>query len=323
MVQTVDMPADMGHRPRWYAPDTVCEVTNRTVQERFLLRPSEESRALLVGVIARALVLFGAVRVHAFIFLSNHCHLLISAANAEQLAPFLGFVFGNSSREMGRIHQWQGPLWARPCSVIPILDEDAQIDRLRYVLLNAVKEGLVSSPREWPGATTTEALLGDMTMSGTWIERDQLRRAERTWRRSRPTTKQFARELTFQLHPLPCWRHLSPEQLRARHQLLVESVEHQGSLRRTLYLGVSRLLETNPHARPENSKHEHAPSCHASHPRTVELFRAMYREFVATLRRTTASLLHRPPDGIPRGAFACPTWFADGSDSLDLLAWPS
>ena len=90
----------MSHRPRWYVPNTVYEVTNRTIQERFLLKPSEESRALLVGVIAMALQHFTSIRMHAFVFLSNHCHLLISAAESDQIAPFLGFVFGNTSREM-------------------------------------------------------------------------------------------------------------------------------------------------------------------------------------------------------------------------------
>lgn len=315
----VGEPRCMSHRPRWYVPNTVFEVTNRTIQERFLLKPSEESRALLVGVLALALQHFTSVRLHAFIYLSNHCHLLISATRSEQIAPFLGFVFGNASREMGRLHDWRGSLWGRPCSVIPILDEDSQINRLRYLLSNGVKEGLVASPREWPGATAVHGLLGDMRVTGKWIDRDGLRRATRFWKRKQPSLARFTSEMTVELTALPVWADLSPEELRSRHQAIVESLEHQGLFRRALYLGALKVLSTDPHARPESSSHAPAPCCHASRPRTVEIFRSLYRDFVATFRSATDRLLARPPTTVPKGSFARPNWFhrADSEESFE------
>jgi REP element-mobilizing transposase RayT len=312
----------MSHRPRWYVPDTVYEVTNRTIQERYLLKPSEESRALLVGVIAMALQYFTSVRVHAFVFLSNHCHLLISAAHSEQIAPFLRYVFGNTSREMGRSHDWNGPLWHRPCAVIPILDEDAQISRLRYLLSNAVKEGLVSSPRLWPGATSVHGLLGDMRVTGNWIDRDGLRRAKRNWKRKCALVEHFTKAMTVELSPLPVWANLSASALRARHETLVASIEHQGRFRRALYLGIKKVLEVEPHDRPTSSSRSPAPCCHASHPGTVRLFRELYRNFVAAFRGATKSLLERPPTTVPRGSFPRPNWFhrSTPDDSLDRVA---
>lgn len=313
----------MSHRPRWYLPGTVYEVTSRTIQERFLVKPSEESRALLVGVIAMALRYFSSVRMHAFVFLSNHCHLLVSATQSEELAPFLGFIFGNSSRELGRLHDWRGKLWAKPCSVIPILDEEAQINRLRYLLSNSVKEGLVESPRQWPGATSVHGLLTDMTVTGTWVDRDGLRRARRAWKRKAATLEQFASEVVVRLSPLPAWRDLSPTELRRRHEDVVASIEHQGSFRRALYLGATKLSASEPHARPDASTHEPAPFCHASHPRTLAIFRALYRDFVATFRRATAWLLDHPPTTVPKGSFARPNWFhrAGADESLDRIAF--
>lgn len=313
----------MSHLPRWYLPNTVYEVTNRTIQERFLLRPSAASVALLVGVLAVALRHFKSVRMHAFVFLSNHCHLLISAEQSEELAPFLGFVFGNSSREMGRLHDWRGAMWAKPCSVIPILDEDAQINRLRYLLSNGVKEGLVESPRQWPGASSTLGLLGDMTVSGTWIDRDRLRRARRSWKRKVATVEAFSSEVTVSLSPLPVWRDLSADELRARHESLVASIEDQGRFRRELYLGVTKLCAADPHARPDVTSHDPAPLCHASHPRTVEIFLALYGDFVTTFRRATARLLESPPTSVPKGSFARPNWFhrAERDESLDTIAY--
>jgi hypothetical protein len=259
------------------------------------------------------------VRVHAFIFLSNHCHLLISAAQSEQIAPFLGYVFGNTSREMGRMHDWSGPLWHGPCAVIPILDEEAQISRLRYLLSNGVKEGLVASPRLWPGATAAHGLLGDMRVTGKWIDRDGLRRAKRSWKRKRASVEHFTKEMTVELSPLPVWADLPASELRARHESLVASIEEQGQFRRTLYLGVKQLLATDPHDRPESPSHDPAPFCHASHPRTVDKFRELYRDFVSAFRGATKGLLERLPFTVPRGSFPRPNWFhrSTPEDSLE------
>ena len=155
----------------------IYEATTRTIQERFLLRPGRACRALILGVIGRAMLLYPTVKLYAFTFLSNHYHLLASAADGEELAQFFGFVNGNISREMGRLHNWSGSLWARRVRPIPILDPEALVSRLRYVLLNGVKEGLVESPLEWPGATSVHGLVGDMRLEGVWIDRDAFRRA--------------------------------------------------------------------------------------------------------------------------------------------------
>ena len=47
------------------------EVTGRTIQGRLLLRPSQELRAITLGILARA-QREHPVQIHAFVFLSNH-----------------------------------------------------------------------------------------------------------------------------------------------------------------------------------------------------------------------------------------------------------
>jgi hypothetical protein len=223
---------------------------------------------------------------------------------------------------MGRLHDWRGSLWAKPCSVIPILDEEAQINRLRYLLSNSVKEGLVESPRQWPGATSTHGLLGDMTVKGAWIARDRLRRARRSWKRKAATIEGFTSELTVSLSPLPVWRELSATELRERHESIVEGIEDQGRFRRASYLGVTKLVHAAPHDRPATTTHSPAPFCHASDPRTVVAFRSLYQAFVAAFRHATARLLDQPPTNVPKGSFARPNWFhrAGHGESLDRIA---
>ena len=119
---------------RWFLPGVLYEITTRTIQERFLLRPGHRSRELIVGVIGRAQELYPAVQLHAFSYMSNHAHLLLSSSDGEQLALFLGFVNGQVARVMGRLHDWRGPFWGRRFRPIPALDAPSMIARLRYVM---------------------------------------------------------------------------------------------------------------------------------------------------------------------------------------------
>ena len=47
------------------------EITSRTLHGRYLLRPSAESNAIILGALGRAQAKYGGY-LHAFIVLSNH-----------------------------------------------------------------------------------------------------------------------------------------------------------------------------------------------------------------------------------------------------------
>ncbi len=98
-------------------------------------------------------------------------------------------------------------------------EPEAQIARLRYLLEQGCKEGLVGRPSDWPGATSVHALLGDGTVSGTWVDRT----AEYWARKRREAIEpgQFASTEMLSLSPLPCWGDLSPDEIRARITELV------------------------------------------------------------------------------------------------------
>jgi hypothetical protein len=301
----------MGHPLRWYKPDVVYEVTTRTIQERFLLRPSVEARELINGVIARALLFYTTVQVYAFVFLSNHYHMLVSAKDAAELADFFCYVNGNISRELGRLHGWRGSLWARAVRPIPILDEAAQIERFRYLLANGVKEGLVASPRDWPGATTVPALLGSMKLTGTWIDRDGLRRARRT--NPSLSADAFTSHPEVELSPLPAWRDLTAEQLRAKHEEIVADIEREAAERDRPVLGVAAILAQDPHDAPEESARKPAPLCHTTSPVLREGYRRGYAAFVQAFRDAAAkaakAVAFVREHGFPTGSFPRPRWF--------------
>ncbi len=162
-------------KPRIYTPNRVVEVTTRCLQSRFLLRPSKEVNNEIIAVLARAQRLYG-VSVHAFWFGSNHCHLLLSAESQWHISRFMGFTNGNIARRVGRLQRWRERFSCRRYQGIELTDEpQAAYQRLRYVLAQGCKEGLIDSPLDWPGVTSARALAdGSRKLSGVWLDRTGL-----------------------------------------------------------------------------------------------------------------------------------------------------
>jgi putative transposase len=299
----------MPHPLRWFFPGLVYEITTRTTQGRFLLRPSAQSRARIHGVIGRALKLYD-VQIHAFAVMSNHWQVLASARCGDQFAGFIGYVNSNIAREMGRLHQWSGPFWGRRARPIPCLDDDATIDRLRYCIAQGTKEGLVESPLLWPGASSTSALVENMTVSGQWVDRDRLRPALRAAARRQATVAeaQHTHDISFSLTPLPCWSHLDPATLRAKHQGLVAQIvratkEARGSMP---FLGVAAVLHTRPHDAPEQSASSPAPLCHATAESIRQRFRRAYAAFIDAYRFAARAVREIFKAGVQLGSEPAP-----------------
>lgn len=289
----------MGHPLRWFLPGVIYETTIRTIQERFLLRPSAACREAVLGVLGRAQVLYPTVRLYAFVYLSNHAHLLVSADDGDRLASFLGFVNGNVARAVGRLHDWSGPVWGRRHRPIPILDDDAVVVRLRYLVAQGVKEGLVKSPLRWPGASSTPGLVGDMKLEGTWFDRDQITRARRRGLDDTP----FARRYPITLTPIPAWAHLPAAELKAKHVALVREIEAEAH---DSVVGEVALGTQSPHERPRDLNRSPAPLCHATSVTVRRRFLSALRAFVSRFRAAAASLRsahERIAHSFPPGSF--------------------
>lgn len=242
------------------------EVTCRTIQGRFLLKPTDDLRTIIVGVLARAQSL-SAVDVHAFVFLSNHYHLLLSVESALHLARFMNFLNSNLAREAGRMFKWREKFWGRRYQAIVVSEEEAsQIDRLRYILSHGCKEGLTARPQDWPGAHCVMALVEGQPLRGAWFDRTREYAA-----RTRGETfhrLEFSSVETIILEPLPCWRHLSKTKRRSRIREIVTGIETETVSRHakegTRPLGLKAVRAQHPHQRPRKLKRSLAPAFHAA-----------------------------------------------------------
>ena len=242
------------------------EVTCRTVQGRFLLKPTVNLRSIVIGVLGRAQRLY-PVDIHAFVFLSNHYHLLLSVENALQLSQFMNFLNSNLAREIGRLHDWRERFWGRRYQAIVISAEEAsQVGRLQYLLSHGCKEGLVARPREWPGAQSVGALADGLALEGDWFNRTQ-ENAARARGEVFDTLKYATRE-TVELSPLPCWQPLSRKQYQHRVRELIARIEAETASRHSREqskpLGLKAIFSRHPHDRPSEIKKTWAPAFHAA-----------------------------------------------------------
>jgi REP element-mobilizing transposase RayT len=304
---------DMSRRLRFLPPNSLVEVTSRTLQGRLLLQPTHHIAELCRGVLARAVRLF-PVEIHAFAFLGNHYHLLLSASNSQRLADFMNYLNSNLAREVGRSVGWRERFWGRRYQAIPVAEEEAaQVERLLYILRHGCKEGLVRRPADWPGATSIQGLLTGKPISGPWIDRSL---EYELGRRGRPYDRRIciSRE-SFELTPLPCWRHLAPEAYRARVAELIHAVELETARRLKERdheaLGAERAARQNPHHAPNRIQRRPAPLLHAASQQARRVFRDAYRQFVRAFRE--ASRRYRSIDGardrfemFPLGSFPPP-----------------
>jgi hypothetical protein len=203
------------------------------------------------------------------------------------------YVNSNLAREISRLYGWPDKIWSRRYQAIPVSGEDeAQIARLKYLLANGCKEGLVARPQDWPGVHVARALIQGDDLKGYWFDRTQEYAARN--RGEKFDRLQYASVETLHLSPLPCWKHLPAEVWRGRALSLIHEIEEEAAAHRSRTgsqpLGAAAILGQHPHDRPRQTKKSPAPLFHAVSARVHRELWEGYRWFVAAFREAAEKL---------------------------------
>jgi REP element-mobilizing transposase RayT len=310
----------MGRRLRFIpSGGALVEITCRTIQGRFLLKPTDELREIIIGTLGRAQRLY-PVDIHAFVFMSNHYHLLLSVPDARRLVHFLGYANSKLARETGRPTGWRDKVWSRRYQAVVVSEEEfAQVGRLRYVLAHGVKEGLVDHPADWPGANTVTALLEGRALQGLWFDRSKEWAARQ--RRERYHHLRFATKQTLELEPLPCWAHYSAERLRSTVSALIAGIladyPPKPEKSRDYENSLAALLDHHPHERPEKLKRSPAPWFHCATKAARKDLIEAYGWFLAAYQKAAEKLRAGNLNvGFPEGSHPPPLPFVGGTPSF-------
>ena len=268
----------MGYPLRVIDPDCIYFVTNRCAQGRLLITPSPRLNVLIGGVLAHACERYG-VTLFAYVFASNHFHLLLKAPDGV-LPAFMAYFQSNVAREVGRHIGWRGPFWHRRYSAEPVLDDDALIDRLAYAIGHGPKEFLVSTVTEWPGLSCVSQLLTEAGHCFDWVDRTKQGKTER--RGEQAPDHSFTKRVSLRLAVLPCWEELTPKQRRREVERLIAEIEDKARIERgdRPVLGADGVRAQDPHSMPQNVKYSPRPLCHATAEATRKAFKEAYRAVV-------------------------------------------
>jgi len=271
-----------------FDPKQVYFVTNRCIHGRLLIRPSTTVNAIIGGILARAVEQF-EVELFAFTFASNHFHLLLRA-EPERISAFMQFLGSNIAKEIGRLHEWQDKLWARRFSAEPVLDDDALVERLAYILAHGVKENLVSAVKDWPGLTSLPEVRYGRKRVFHWLDRTAMHHAR--LRGEKVSDGQFRVPYTLKVMPLPCWEEVPVTKQRQRVAELIETIDgeakQQGAKRKVL--GVRVVLAQEPHTQPQNVSRSPRPLAHAAKKNLLKAYAELYREFAAAFSIASEAL---------------------------------
>lgn len=290
----------------------VVEVTARTVHGRYLLRPSPETKDIILGAMGRAQRLY-PVEIFAFVWLSNHLHLLMRVLSALQMSRFMGHLKGNVAKELGRLQGWKEKFWGRRYHSASVADdEEVQLRRFLYILENGCKENLVDSPLEWPGASSAPALYrGEVTMTGTWYNRTAEYQARR-----RGEHKLFPSPETVYLSPPPFLEKLTVEQRRQFMVDAVRQVEEQTRERhrvdKTQALGIPAILRQKPQGKPKSFTSKPGPLFHTATAEQKQKLKEARAAFTAAYRAAAERLRRGEVDVMfPEGSFPPPQPFVE------------
>jgi putative transposase len=145
--------------PRQILSHATYLLTRRCLGRMFLLRPSPLTNAILQYVLAVAAARYG-VLVHAFCFLSNHCHLVVTDP-AGCLPAFAQYLDAQVARALNALHGRWDYFWeSGSYNAVALQSPEDVLDRIAYVLANPVAAGLVRRGSEWPGLWSSPEQIG-------------------------------------------------------------------------------------------------------------------------------------------------------------------
>lgn len=286
-------------------PYSPFEITTRTIQSRFLLKPSKKLNNLILGVIGRALSLYPKIRMHILIVASNHFQAIASAPDAKAKARFMGHINSNIAKEAGRLYKWKDKFWSKRYTAIAIEDDESLVAKFKYILAHGAKEGLVLRPGDWPGVNCVAALTRGKTLSGTWYDRSNYYLDSQKGKDC--NLSDYAIEYDIPLSPLACFEGKSEEERTRIYRALVAEIEQetQDQVRNTKVqpLGRKAVLAQDPHDSPRHSKKNPKPWCHAKDKKNRQAFKQAYKSFEAAYRFAADRLKQGRSAKFPEGCF--------------------
>ncbi len=123
-------------------------VTSKTSQGRPLLQM--EKPALLFIDVLRSYTLKGTFKVHEFVVMPDHFHVLVTLDEKTSIERAVQLSKGNFSFRRKRELGLTGEVWQRGFSEVRVMDRSSFLAHKEYIDQNPVRAGLARSAEDYP-----------------------------------------------------------------------------------------------------------------------------------------------------------------------------
>ena len=113
------------------------------------LLQSERNATLFTDVL-RSYVREDKFKVHDFVVMPDHVHLLITLSDQMTIEKAMQLVKGGFSYRVKKDKGYSGEVWQRGFWELRVEDQDSFARHREYIAQNPVRRGLVSTPDEFP-----------------------------------------------------------------------------------------------------------------------------------------------------------------------------
>ena len=137
----------MARKPRMYLPDIPAHVVHRG-NNREPCFFGEEDYRFYQDRLGRALRRY-RVRLHAYVLMTNHVHLLMTAEDECGISRVLSLLGQHYVQYINRTYRRSGTLWEGRHKASIVNAEEYLLLCYRYIELNPVRAGMVTAPEDY------------------------------------------------------------------------------------------------------------------------------------------------------------------------------
>lgn len=134
----------MGRARRIQLPGLTFHVVQRGHNRDASFRGTEDYLDYLA--LLRTGALRSETRIHAYVLMTNHVHLLVTSRIPDGVSRLFHYVSGRYSAHFNKRHGRSGALWERRFHASPVDSDRYCLACYRYIELNPVRAGIVRSP---------------------------------------------------------------------------------------------------------------------------------------------------------------------------------
>ena len=129
-------------------PSRIFFATTKTSMDKRLLQ-SERNATLLIDVL-RSLVAEHRFKLHDFVVMPDHVHLLIEVCNDMTIEKAMQLIKGRFSYRLSYEFGYKGEVWQRGFTEVQVMNNQSLEAHRAYIAENPVKAGLAGSREEYP-----------------------------------------------------------------------------------------------------------------------------------------------------------------------------